>query len=106
MEEAKRKYSLNILAIALLVIILPIAFLVFTKYSYQILNSPSMPSWFFGPIGLLMILAIGLIWILLIKSLFKRHIRIKIILMLLGATFLIAILFWWIVGITGIMNPW
>jgi len=106
MEEAKRRFPLSVFEIVLLAIVIPIVFCYFAKLSFRILNSPNMPSWFFGPVGLLIVLGFDVVWILLIKFLFKTHIKIKIILMLLGVTLSTAILCWWIAGVTGIMNPW
>lgn len=55
-----------------------------------------VPEWFWGWIGFCIILGFDVAWILVIRFLIKKNIKIRIILTLLGLTFTTAVLTWWI----------
>jgi hypothetical protein len=71
---------------------------------FSVMNSPIMPNWFFGPIGLLVILIFDVTWVLTMKSLFKEHIKLKIFLIFLGITLSTSVLAWWLIDKTPFLD--
>jgi 4-amino-4-deoxy-L-arabinose transferase-like glycosyltransferase len=71
---------------------------------FPIINSAKMPDWVFGPIGLFVILGFDVGWVLLIRSIFKKHNILKILLIMLGITLSTSFLAWWIIEKTSLFD--
>jgi hypothetical protein len=56
-----------------------------------------LPLWFWGPVGFSVILGFDIVWILVIKQIFKKYKKKKIFFMILGFAVSTAFLIFWLV---------
>ena len=92
MEAKKRKILLVCLEVVCLVLVYFISFMLL----FDCGHFPFVPKWFWGQVGLFVIIGVSVAWILIMIILIRKNNKIRIALTLLGLSVLAAILTWWI----------
>jgi hypothetical protein len=77
-------------------IVIPVVFYVAMRTLIKPMNSPNMPSWFFGLMGPLMVIGFDIAWVIVMKVPFINNIRVKIYLTLLVLTLSASVLACWV----------
>lgn len=102
MEENENRLNKKVIVIFIIIFL---SIFIFSFWSlFSVMNSPIIPNWFVGPIGLVLILVFDMIWVITIKSLFKKYIKLKIFLIFLGITLSTSVLAWWLIGKTSFLD--
>lgn len=96
MQEKKRKFPLSIPEIVFLIIFVPISFYVAMRIFIKPMNRPDMPYWFFGPIGPIIVIGFDVLWVIAMRILSLKSIRVKIYLTLLVFTLSASVLACWV----------
>ncbi len=78
MQEKKRKFPLSIPEVVFLIILIPVIFYVAMRIFIKPMNSPDMPDWFFGPLGPLIVIGFDVLWIIGMRILPLKNMRVKI----------------------------
>jgi hypothetical protein len=96
MQENTRKFPLSIPEVILTMIFIPIIFYGAMRILIKPMNSPHMPNWFFGPIGLLIVIGFDVLWLIAMRLWVFKGIKVKIFLTLLVLTLSSSIITCWI----------
>ncbi len=100
MQENKSKAPLRRSDVAATVMLLVIAFFTVYFISFVLLldcgHFPFIPEWFWGQIGLYVVVGYSFAWIFMMRVLIK-NIKIRIALILVELAIVAAILTWWII---------
>ncbi len=104
MDEKKRKFPLSIPEVVFLVIFIPIIFYKTMRILIKPMNSYA-PYWFSTWMGFLAVLGFDILWIIAMKLLLLKNIRVKIYLTLLVLTLSFSILACWIL-LNALSDMW
>jgi hypothetical protein len=102
--QEKKKFSLSTQNMIVFTVVLLGIFVISFYLLFPVIDSPKTPDWFLGPMGLLALLGFDIVWILVIKLLFKNYPKLIIFLILLGITLSASFLSWWIIEKTSLFD--
>jgi hypothetical protein len=92
----KKENLITKLDVVVFMIIFFVIFGISFYFSLPILNTHT-PLWFFGPIGFMIIIIFDIVWILIIKILFRKYKKTRILFIILGFAISTSILIWLII---------
>lgn len=104
MQDEKRKFPLSTPEVVFLIIFIPIIFYVAMRMLIKPMNSYA-PYWFSTWIGFLVVLGFDILWVIAMKLLPLKNIRIKIYSILLVLTFSLSILTCWML-LNALSDMW
>lgn len=102
--QEKKNFSLRKQDMIVFAVILLGIFVISFYLLFPVIDSPKTPDWLIGPKGLLALLGFDIIWVLVMKLLFKKHPKLKMFLISLGITLSASFLSWWIIEKTSLFD--